>query len=643
MVNARTKNTKNLFTIGFIRKFPFNEEGFVFVMREHKELTVENLATAIAIIFLTLALYVIAITPPATGYETSIFDAYPAYFWFLLTATITCGIVILLHQALFAEKKSMLWLVGLAIIILTNTIFLLLPYFRGYVFYAGGDTPTHLGYIKDILATGQIGGKNFYPIVHILGTMLILVAGLSRESILSLFFALFSGIYIVNVYLLARSASKNRGQALFIVVFASPLIYSFFHATMQPHIFSLFVVPCLLYLYQIREQPPYYYCRNTVLLLLLALSITFSHPVTTLFVEVVFPTFGLAQIIYSRFLSHKRSQTSQHHNIGRNFLGISLIMFIAFSTWYLMYALIQNSLKVVFNWLVYQIGTPLIETTLESWAELDLTLLQTFELLMRKYGAIFLLLVISGIASISVLHKSLLSKHNVEPMKFTYATLFLLALFMGVAMLLSHFVEYNPVRVVRFALLMGTIVNGLVVYDIINEGSKKNIRRSSQWSGFMIAVVIIVMVVLSLGNVYGSPSTFSPNPHITQMEIAGNKWFGRTKNPDVAVVANDPNEIPRFEDYIFGVESSPITRANVDPICLPSHFGYDEHNRMAEVFNSQDRYLFITEKDKVWSMFFSKVRRYAEEDFAKLNSDPTVAKLYCNGEFEVWRVYGGKR
>jgi len=66
---------------------------------------IDKLLSIAAFIFITSALYIIAITPPATGYELSIYSAYPSYFWFFIIASSACGIGILIHQA-FAEEKS---------------------------------------------------------------------------------------------------------------------------------------------------------------------------------------------------------------------------------------------------------------------------------------------------------------------------------------------------------------------------------------------------------------------------------------------------------------------------------------------------------------------------------------------------------
>lgn len=619
------------------------------LMKSSDENRIIKIVAIIAFTFIILLLIIIAKTPPASGYEISIYDAYPPYFWFFIITSLACGIGILLHQA-FAKQKSDWWLMGLFIIILTNTIFLLLPEFRGYAFYGRGDIPSHLGFIRDILNSGHVGERNFYPIEHILGTNLIQVAGVSLEKIPSLFFVLFSGIYIANFYLLAKIVCRHSGQVLLIIAFASPLIYSFFHVNTHPSVFALFMIPCLLHFYHKRELLSANRLENTVVLLLMAFCITFFHPVTTLFVIIIFFTFGLAYVLYPYFITHGASELEQHGVASKNFFGVSLIMFITFFMWYSSFSSLGKFSKRVIDWLVYQIGPlSIYEVKIRGLEELEFTTFQTLVLFMNRYGAIFLLLLITSIAFIAVLRRSLSRKHNPEPIMFAYAIQFLIALFIGAIMVFGYFLEYNPVRVARFPLLLGTILSGLVVYDFINGYTKKNPdgrNKSHQTLCIIVTgIVIIAMVGLSLGSVYYSPRTCKPNSQVTQMDIVGTEWFERSKSSDIFVVVNTVKSLRRFEDYNFGIDSSSITRAKIVHERLPSHFGYDGNNSVAEALNFRDRYILIFAIDKVNQMIYPenvrpKIHQWTDDDFAKLKADPTVAQIYANGEFEVWRVYG---
>lgn len=600
----------------------------------------------ISFIFVTLALIVIARTSPASGYELSIYNAYPWYFWFYITTAIACGIGILMQQS-FAEQKSAWWLAGLIIIIFANTIFLLLPMFRGYVFYGRGDTCSHLGYIRDILNTGHITKSNFYPIVHILGASLIQVVNMTLENIVSLFVVLFSGMYIANMYLLGKSAGVSHGQVLLTIAFTSPLIYSFFHANIHPAIISLLMVPCLLSIYQKRELLPSRRVECTILLILVSLFITFFHPVTILFVVAVFLTFGVVYVWCSDFLKQGVPKQDYQNIVGKNFLGLIQIVLVTFGIWYISFAFIVRSFKKIAQWIIFESGKPLIQSQLEPLAEANLTRIQIFELFINRYGAIFLLLLIASLAFIRVFVRCLSRKHNQCYIEVAYASQFLMAIIIGLIMLLGYFIEYNPVRIARLPLLMGTILIGLAIYEPIKGYAKINVdgKNESQQKLVRIMVlylILILLVALSLGSVYNSPRTYSPNSQATQMEIVGTKWFEISRNPRTLISLNFLGTVDRYVTYNFGREYSFISRR---PERLPSHFGYDVNNSVAEALGFKDHYIVIFGLDKIAHLYFpenirQKVYQYNKKDFVKLNDDRTVAQIYANGEFEVWRVYG---
>jgi len=219
-------------------------------------------------------------------------------------------------------------------------------------------------------------------------------------------------------------------------------------------------------------------------------------------------------------------------------------------------------------------------------------------------------------------------------------------------MLLGYFVEYNPVRVFRFALTTGTIISGLGACDFINRHSANHSSLKSSnkrvQSTIIIGGAIMMMAVLSLASVYYSPMTYTWNLQVTRREIAGMKWFIKFKNPSIIVAdtytSTGDGWIPPFENYICGTDQNSSRRSIIEHV--PSHFGYDQNNTcISQVFNFEDRYLIIFEVDKLSYMRFpenvrSKVPQYTDHDFAVLNSDPIVIFIYSNDEFEIRRVYG---
>ncbi len=192
--------------------------------------------------------------------------------------------------------------------------------------------------------------------------------------------------------------------------------------------------------------------------------------------------------------------------------------------------------------------------------------------------------------------------------------------------------------------MIAPIVSGLVIYKFIDYQQLSNLKRLGRGVFVDITIFLILVVgILSIFSVYRSPRTVMGNWQRTGMEIAGTEWLIRHQDNNI-VVASLTIQLRRFEDLIYGTESVP-TRTKLDMEPMLSHFGYDENKSVAQSYDFTNRYLLTCEADRLYPMIYpqnvrSRAHQYLDEDFARLRADPTVAQLYANGEFEVWRVYG---
>jgi hypothetical protein len=618
--------------------------------------------SALALSFMASCLAIIANTPPVNGYELSIYQAYPPYFWALIAASIACGIGILVHQA-FLKEGSRWWVAGLLIIIFSNSIFLYLPSLRGYAIYGRGDTLTHIGFIKDILLTGHISKSNFYPVVHILGANLIEFTGISPGSMVNLLFVFFSALYIVNVYVLAKVIAKNHGQALLVTAFASPLIFSLFHVNIHPSFLSLFMVPLLLYFYHRASASSLNRVWNLLLLGLLTLTLAFFHPVTALYTIIALLTFVIAQTVYRRYVAGTSSRLVPQisKNNTRVAVVTCLVLLALFCGWYFTNDTIPRNLAKVYERISPIITTDSseVQPAAEETAYMSisqqhyyrltgtgLNLSRIMVLFFIRYGAIFLYLIIASILSILVLGKSLFRKTAPQPMSFTYSLQFMVALAISIFMLFAYAIEINEIRMVRFTLLMGTIVTGLVSYDAITiKKSGSSLMLTQKSGGIIVFLLIMATVVLSLGCVYSRPQVYRPQQQVSWMEIYGTEWFGRKANFNITTSAIYPLSIRRFSQCNFGKDFPSTPQDRKAAKNLPPHFGYTKYEYIAEALDSQGSYIVIFERDKLFHLMYpenvrQEVYQYTEDDFFKLDSDHSAAKIYMNGGVEVWRVYG---
>ena len=501
--------------------------------------------------------------------------------------------------------------------------------------------------MKDIIATGHISADNGYPVVHVLGVNLLYLTGLNIEEVVNLLFISFSIIFVLNISLLAKALAKHNGQFLLMTAFAFPLIFSAFQAVIHPAMFSIFMVPALLYCYHKSEQVASNRVSYTILLLLYMLAITYSHPITCLFVIVALFTIAISRFIYRRFVSN-RIAVSKHETDFTSRYGIPLLMFCVFFVWYIEFAGIQGDIKRVYNFIMFGSSTPSFDTQMGILSMAHLSVLQIFELFFYRYGPIFIYGIL-GTVSAFILFKLCLAKNKrPDSNGFVYASLFVIAVAMTAFSLFGFTGETEPERISRFFLFVSPITIGLAIHKATFKNvqthmvNKYHLRENLLFS--LTSAILIFVATFCVLNVYGSQRTAMANGQITKMEIDGTTWFS-THQDGVTITASTGLTLVRFEDFNFGVESDPLARAILGPILIPTNFGYPANPTMADTYKQQNRYLLTDEASRLAINIFPEnsrdnIHHYSDSSFTTLNDDPTVIKIYSNPEFEVWRVNG---
>jgi len=607
-----------------------------------------KILSILAFLFIEFTLIIISTTPSASGYELSIYNTYPWYFWFFILMSIFCGVVIIIYSAL-TEKISNWWLLGLIIIIISDIIFLAVPFFRGYVLYGKGDTLDHIGWMKDIINTGNIGSDDFYPIIHIIGVEINYIFNVSLNTIVSLIYTLFSILYLLNIYLLSQVIGTKRGQSLLIVAFSSPLIYSYFHVNIHPAVLSLFIVPLFLYFYHKIEHRFEDKIKNIILLLLLTFFITFFHPIVTVYTIILLLAFGIISFLYNKIQKWKGIHPNKIF-VYKKYPNIVIIMLVVFLFWYLLYSTIQSQFIIILQWLFFQGHIPLVSNQINGLINANLQPIQIIELFINLYGAIFIYIGISIGIVFLIIKKSLFKNDKIDNLHFTYAILFIVSSLFGLTLFIGYFVEYEPIRVARFSVLMATILLGLVFYDLIMYTSIKNNKKKKtilkQFLIFFITLIIFISTTISIFNVYSSPRTLGFNSQVTEMEITGFAYFYKNQDQKTSIVLNfNQSYINSYAAYIYDMNNINTLNINADSKRLPSHFGYNTNTSIAKTFNFENKYFIITKNDELAYLSFpnnvrEKAYQWNKEDFAILESDPSAIRLYTNSEFSLWKVFG---
>lgn len=582
--------------------------------------------------FISLASVILAISSPANGYELSIYQAYPWYFWFFIVGGVLCSILILFMYSIY-DIKGNSWILGLLSLTLVYFTFLLLPIFRGYALYGrgGADVLTHIGHTKTIISTGYIYKENFYPIVHILQTCLKFI-GISFEKAVVVIPSFFSMLYLLFILILAKTIGRNHHYAIFILALASPLLFSYFHMCVHPFMICLFLMPLLLYSFHKRKL-----MDNTaefsLIIALLSILVVFFHPFMTLILIMIFLMFDFSEISYRYLVKPDK------YDHFRSNVNIILIIILSFLAWYLSFHLIQN----LFSKVIHQFQEPIATNYVKTLGSANISIIQTIGLIISKYGAILLYFMIALICTILVFKKFLRKK--VDFTEYSYCAQFVLGIFLGMLFLLSYFVVSDPIRALIYAILASVLMTGLVSYAMIkNEKKGTRTKIAKKLTIFSVILIVLSASVICIFNVYSSPITSSANPQMSYMERNGVEFFLAHKESNTLAASFGFSF--KIENYIFGIDKAESTRSvKIFSIHLPNRFGYLENETIAKSFGYNKTYVITTEFNRIAykslpENTWSKAHRYLKEDFERLSSDSTANKVYGNSEFESWLVHG---
>lgn len=589
------------------------------------------------------ALYIIAITPPATGYEISIYDAYPNYFWLFLIAAIACGIIILVRQA-FAENPSRWWIAGFSVIFSTNLVILLLPFFRGYVTFARtrGDELTHIGYIMDILLTGHFvsagaAGANRYPAIHIIGANLSLVTGLTPELLAEVFPGFFTLFYMFSIYLLSQEIASSRGQTLLITAFGSLLLFKHENLMLAPAVACFYMLPFTLFLL-CKARTSANRLSYSLLFILILLLTPFLHPGDgTIFLILIFICISFSLWCYLRIkkpLEKSESRCSIPQSISS--INPILILFVTWFIWFSAYSVFAGAVKDTWNWLVYQIGTTTSIEYANTLAKAELSLLELVELFLKMWGHAVIYYIVAAVISVLVWKRFLSPRGKIDAWQFSFSCLFIVFGLLLFVAFFSKAIWVTYCREIRYVIFAATILNGLCLYSLFHNWHRKV-------GIFIISLLLIASATIGVFNTFPSPIIVEANSHVTEMNMIGMEWFFEYQNDSLLI---DDRGVPqiRFWCALHGVATRPHNIRCYPPDSPPDHFGYLENVAYGES-HTEDRYYVDCKLSRIiypeMAPEYKLLWKITPEDFYRLdNEDPSVSKLYSNGELWVYYVLG---
>jgi hypothetical protein len=589
------------------------------------KVNIEKILAALGSVLILLALSILAFTPEASGYEPSIYNAYPNYFWVIIILSLMCGILILIHKAFTDDKQHSQWyLAGIFILIATNLIVITLPISRGYFISDFADEVSHLGMIKDILLNGHVGVNNFYPISHILTSQINLLTGLDVRFVIKIMPAIFYLIYLAGLFLLARQTSKNIRVTILVMGFGTPLLFTFYTNLFLPTQFCLYVMPMLLYLFfRCNEN----HILNRIILFYLFLSmVPFLHPLGAILIVAIFILLGIAEM--TRYLGLKKNGGEQ---IDRSFAwGViwppAVILFILFFGWFSNFSFFKFVLSQFFSG-----GASPLDDMVQQGATARITLLDFVRLLFNNNGQDLLMLFLALIAAGIVARKFFLKSNAAKNEELFFSYLFLAFSLLYLASILVNFTGTGTdIRILCWSLVACVLLNGIVFYEWI--GKLKRGMKNLAVVG--LAVVIIAMSSIAIFNVYFSPFIKRTSLQGTMASMSGMQWFIENKGTENTFYFGPL--VPRAASYLYGWDSpKPDNLGSFNNI--PSHFGYNaDKPKPGEL--TQVVYLVVNRSDLEGKKLFPDVGIYTMDELDQLRANPGVNRIYFNGDADIMEV-----
>jgi hypothetical protein len=602
---------------------------------------INKLLAILAFILITMALGVIAVTPPASGYEISIYSAYPPYFWFFIIGSIACGIVVVVREA-FAQERSNWWWAGFSVILFANFIILLLPAFRGYAAYGRFDSLVQLGLIRDIELTGHLGvartiAEDFYPMTHILALSISYVTGLDPKLVVILIPPIFFTLYAVSIYLLSRVVTQSHGQSLLVTAFGCLMLFSCSQAIFIPRTLTVFMLPLVFFLYYRSRAALGHRTAYATLFVVVLVAMPFFHPGDGgLFLLGMFLCFEISLRIY-QWLNRRRSSETLTPLLttGSSSINACLILFVTWFIWFSSFAIFSNNVRQVADWLVYHLGESQASLYV-SWLErAGTSFYDAIEIFVMNHGQHILYFAVAGMITILAWRELLLSKSKVNPNIAIFSFIFLIFL---IASLLSFVTGYSIgyVRLLNHAIFASTILNGLGLYWLYERWQNKRL--------FELATIFLLVTCMVLGmfNLFHSPIIKATNQQVSAMDIEGTKWLLAHQNDELLI---DQISFMQYSyaSALLGVQALPknIRWGGYVEYQPPEHFGYDYYQTYGES-RSEDRYFVNDKLSRVrypeGIPQYPKAWLWTPADFERLEADPTVNRIYNSGEFEVFYV-----
>jgi hypothetical protein len=585
---------------------------------------ISKILLILSFILILFSLYIVAQNQGVKGYEISLYNEYPTHFWYLIIFSIFINQIILILHIGCNSKSSISWKIAIIGMVMANSIVLLLPLIRRYALMGSGDPATHMGYIKDILYTGNIGG-NTYPINHILACITHWICSLDLNICMMLYPFIFYSLYTVSFYLLLRTLLQDRTSVLVGMMLVPLLLLGGSHFTPQAE--SNFFLPFVFCLYFLRHSIKKA-LNYSILMIICSIAMAFYHPLTLLFLIVSISVMKLIYITYKKLNIYLDPQI-------RDSSYLIMVLVIIFFMWQSYVTVFLGTFRTVYGWL-YDASTKssMFETYTEQILRVQPDPIYLLTSFIYVYGKEFLLIIMGFMSILVVLYASRNKGKNIDSNFLAFSMIFTICAFFGYSSLfIVTGTGYG--RVLSYGVLISIILISIALGYLLEK------YKESLYSLKLLAIVSILLLILtylSVFTLYYSPIIKSVGQQVTDSQLVGISMFFETRNENFQLLQGGLS-VFRMKDALYGTRKSLKNIIYETPI-IPDHFGYKNATYFGNYYGPTPMYLVLSTLFRISSQAlipeFPERWRFNQMDFRMLENDVTVSKTYSNRELDIY-------
>lgn len=559
--------------------------------------------------------YILLTTSESVSYEVSIYNAYPDILWinFILID------VLILSLLLLNESKTLIIL-----FFLNQLTLLLLPLFRGYFIYGRTDVLRHLGQVKDILLRGYTGNDNFYPVMHILVSELRIISNMPINVQTVLLPAFFWSMLLVWYFMFIFNFTHdiNLGKLSIVIWMLFPLGH--WHSVMVGNMFSYTFIFLILGVWFsfIRRSKKY------LLITVLYLNLVFFHPLTSMYVLMIFVTFDLFNYASK---SYKRN--------GYFMNGLGIIVTIIWTLWYLSFKKSRYVLRAFWFSIMGLVerGNPFLSLYISNVERYRLPILRVIKFFLYRYFGTMLVGSLALIFIVKLLSSTLKTKRNKKLLE-SNAVIFILFIFLFVVWtILNMFLKFvNFERSLRYVVAFSIPLTAIMISKIKGSG----INRKGTMS---IVLLFLLFSYFGTFTVHSSPLSGNLNNQVSASEYYGMGWW--FVKGDDSLKAYDDARIPqyRFYEAWYGRENALRTENlfRKGQSLIPEHFGYEKYKLAGSLFSSSTYYILSRAVFEFYNATIGdrvNYWRWRPKELLRLRMDITVNILYSSRDVCIYQT-----